>query len=597
MNHAEINQFIASYLLNDKTNSSLMISAPWGTGKSYYITNTLIPYIEETTDFKCLVVSVYGVTSLRELSDFVYRKNTKKTLSNAIKTIQSNLAQSKVSEKAALGFNGISLAPAERVGLTFADLDLTDRLLILEDIERSSIDVVELLGYVNNLTEYSHAKVVLVANEEKLIIYETKTDGKKQNKVLTEPSKRYVKTKEKTIRDTIKYQPGVIDVLSSIYGQFINTSISKFVGDSEEFAGTIDADVLEDIEEQNPDIGLNLRSIIFGIDKTREILDRVSFDVKKEFFNELLLGNIAFSLKWKNDSSIANWTNDNATLLGCRKHALLKPSRDYIVEQKFCSDDFEKEQERFFERIEQLQKNDKLREVLNVLYNYYEEQESLVVESIQSLTKMVKGGDVPKLEYSKIGNYLISVKESIGCHDKLIDECLDEMVNSVKDVGKEFVDSVTFHSGIQLESSEAKTEFKKFKERMLEKRDNMDVVSFDYNRTNLTKWLNYVRTKSGTFSSERGFAKFLDVAKFIELLKTLTAAEIADVRHAFHDVYSFANLYDYFTEDVNSLDALKEGLKALKEFPSYDAIQKLQIKYFISNVEEIINTIRNDRDA
>ncbi len=39
MKTEELNDFIKHYIEMDKTQSALMLTAPWGTGKSYYINN------------------------------------------------------------------------------------------------------------------------------------------------------------------------------------------------------------------------------------------------------------------------------------------------------------------------------------------------------------------------------------------------------------------------------------------------------------------------------------------------------------------------------------------------------------------------------
>ena len=57
MTNDEYNLYIENYLKNDKTQSAIMLTAPWGMGKSYYIQNCLIPYLEKSQDTKCIVVS------------------------------------------------------------------------------------------------------------------------------------------------------------------------------------------------------------------------------------------------------------------------------------------------------------------------------------------------------------------------------------------------------------------------------------------------------------------------------------------------------------------------------------------------------------
>ena len=51
---------------------------------------------------------------------------------------------------------------------------MSDKLIIFEDIERSGIDIIELMGYVNNLCEQDGVKVLLVASEKEILKYETK---------------------------------------------------------------------------------------------------------------------------------------------------------------------------------------------------------------------------------------------------------------------------------------------------------------------------------------------------------------------------------------------------------------------------------------
>ena len=45
MNTNQLNQYIKNYLENDKTNSAIMLTGAWGTGKSHYIKNQLISFL------------------------------------------------------------------------------------------------------------------------------------------------------------------------------------------------------------------------------------------------------------------------------------------------------------------------------------------------------------------------------------------------------------------------------------------------------------------------------------------------------------------------------------------------------------------------
>lgn len=53
--------------------------------------------------------------------------------------------------------------------LLYSSVDLSSKLLVFEDLERSNIDLIKLLGYVNNLVERDGVKVLLVANENEIL--------------------------------------------------------------------------------------------------------------------------------------------------------------------------------------------------------------------------------------------------------------------------------------------------------------------------------------------------------------------------------------------------------------------------------------------
>ena len=72
MTTEQLNYYIKHYLEEDKTKSAIMLNAPWGTGKSYYIQNELIPFLAKGKTNRCVVVSMYGLTKLSEISKSLY---------------------------------------------------------------------------------------------------------------------------------------------------------------------------------------------------------------------------------------------------------------------------------------------------------------------------------------------------------------------------------------------------------------------------------------------------------------------------------------------------------------------------------------------
>ena len=80
MTNAELNGYILHYLTADRTKSAIMLTGGWGTGKSHYIQNELIPFLESEKNGKhqCVVVSLYGLKETGEIIRSLYLESRMK---------------------------------------------------------------------------------------------------------------------------------------------------------------------------------------------------------------------------------------------------------------------------------------------------------------------------------------------------------------------------------------------------------------------------------------------------------------------------------------------------------------------------------------
>lgn len=74
MTYDDMNSFILNYLKNDITGRAIMLTGEWGSGKSYYVKNTLKPFLEDKDNgkHKCVIVSLYGLSDTSEISKAIY---------------------------------------------------------------------------------------------------------------------------------------------------------------------------------------------------------------------------------------------------------------------------------------------------------------------------------------------------------------------------------------------------------------------------------------------------------------------------------------------------------------------------------------------
>ena len=146
MTYQELNQYILHYLTEDKTKSAIMLTAPWGSGKSHYIQNELKPFLENG-EIRCLIVSLYGLKNLFEVSKALYLECRTKFLNNGSEKAVAGKLAAKTILKGVTSFFSIDLSHSDKeMQELFDSVDLSGKLIILEDLERSGIDILEVLG-------------------------------------------------------------------------------------------------------------------------------------------------------------------------------------------------------------------------------------------------------------------------------------------------------------------------------------------------------------------------------------------------------------------------------------------------------------------
>ena len=163
-------------------------------------------------------------------------------------------------------------------------------------------------------------------------------------------------------------------------------------------------------------------------------------------------------------------------------------------------------------------------------------------------------------------------------------------------VDKTLDDQIRFSGGIVPESSKSRDEFAKFREKLLKKSSKIEnIFDFNYKKENLYDWLESIKKNRNYFVELKKFASLFDTEKLCNLIKDLLPFEIGQIRSAFHSVYSFSNLGDFFSCDFDSLIDLRKRLNNVFEEALLDKVALLQIKYFISNLDDFIERLNVNR--
>lgn len=599
MKMGDLNSYIKHYLEDDKTQSAIMLTAPWGTGKSYYIRNELIPYLNtDSKQNRCVVVSLYGLNSLADISKSLYLEIRSKLFNTKSEAATTGTLVAKTVAKGLANFFGVDLSLSdEDLKKLYQSIDLSNRLIVFEDVERTSIDIIEFLGYVNSLVEQDEVKVLLVANEEALIEYvPTETETKEEeeiasiihratdnkNRTYTEKTKQYLRLKEKTISDTLIYDCDFSTAITNIIKRFPSEKLKAFA----------DCHYVEKIVKILNDSSIyNLRSFLFACQKTNDILLKLDEPYENDFIECIFFGNILYAFKLKTGKK-EKWdgTEHFSISMGSEKYPLFHFCFDYIIKQILSSDKIKPASEalktlRLYDNRKSAGDKD-----LNALYCYYINTENDVLKAVQSIsTRLDDINDISFFEYSRLAIYALVVKFHLGCDVQHIKE---KLIQNLHNRGNEINPDMLFTTLLDAENEppELVSEFKDLKKRMTESllAKESSPFGFDYEQNQISSFYTAVINNETKILSGGSFANRLNMDRVADLFAKSTPEQMEDIRGIFVAVYRAGNIKQVLGEDLEAIEILAMRIEKDSQNSGLDKVQRLQYKWFLENLKEII---------
>lgn len=210
------NQHITEYLeyylaLENPPEYAVLLRGDWGTGKSWFMKD----FMDNHPNQKFLYVSLYGITSYKEIEDAFYEqlhpilsskamKIGRKILTGVLKTTV------KIDLDGANKGDDVTATATLPDFVTSFDKSAEDRALIFDDLERCSIKTPDIMGYINQYVENYGLKVILLANEQELI---KKTEEEKTD------MNGYLRIKEKLIGKSFDINADLEAALGVFIGQ------------------------------------------------------------------------------------------------------------------------------------------------------------------------------------------------------------------------------------------------------------------------------------------------------------------------------------------------------------------------------------------
>ncbi|MFY9143558.1 P-loop NTPase fold protein [Sulfuricurvum sp.] len=169
-----IHEFLDYYIKLDKPEYAVLLSGKWGSGKTFFIEN----FIENRRKKNNVVkISLFGLKTKEDIHKKVIFKLFGLDNHHNVKIIVKS----------------VGFALNKFVGIKLIDMSMEwalkqagnqNAIFIFDDLERANIELTELHGYINGLTEKHKQKVILLADEDKLnedekyLLFKEKTIGK-----------------------------------------------------------------------------------------------------------------------------------------------------------------------------------------------------------------------------------------------------------------------------------------------------------------------------------------------------------------------------------------------------------------------------------
>ena len=204
--------------------------------------------------YTTIYMSLYGISNLEEISKKIFIETTQLMDKNLRKYMEQH-EEKTIPEYAKTGIDMANLfgVAQNENKINYEEFFSTDdKVLCFDDLERANVDVIDILGYINNFVEHDHIKTIIICNEKELstklksnnlemktfiatYLLDKQGELLKKDKPMVEKIKdkiehifdkanEYERIKEKLIGETFEYAPKFDYIINGILMRYENDS-------------------------------------------------------------------------------------------------------------------------------------------------------------------------------------------------------------------------------------------------------------------------------------------------------------------------------------------------------------------------------------
>ena len=650
MTREEIIAGVKDYIRDPKAQYAVLIDSPWGSGKTYLYKNYILPAIEAMTEPPVeekinIYISLYGISSIDALA--------KQLMTNFLITIQNKKAN--VAKRTLQETGGLLAIASKAVSVSIKDVinvDLSkisslkelgrvkDIVLCFDDLERCTIPVNEVLGFVDNVIEHCGCKVIVLADEENIgkiyansnvelkylsllmggrKLVEQREDMpleddeitieqlKKLNESVYSVNYFYKDIREKVIGKTLPYYPSLRETILEILNGNPEINTTGYVRENDYRAflnAHIDRIEKSFLETDNR----NLRIFLRWIDKYKMIYKKTEENYRTSPFHKQITDSFLQYSIWLSGSigqnkKLVPWNSGFNV-----DYIVFEGNEDEpIIRHRFIDEWMKKtywDDKAFGQSVKQVEsvesqnslkskKKESTGKALGDLRDWRFKQDDEVARLINKLRNELKDGKYAFGDFQKIIDTLLLMKKMKLYNGDLMET--QKVMLGLIDKSTECEEIVKMpRTFVSEDDRKAYMEvYGPVEARIDERVKELNLASaVDTNKYETAKiFLESCEEKKSYYIEHKSFTEFISIDRVVELLKKSSLEGIYSIKQGFATVYDMGSINAFYMNDISELRRLKEMLLNREFFPIEGRTREIAIESFVELLNQVLGYI------
>lgn len=621
LSYDELKNELDCYIATSTSKYAVMVSGEWGCGKTYMLKNIYLPELDQKyiTDNKKnkkpIYITLNGINDIGEIKNKMFielsNNNVLKKASPIINLI-ALAAEAKI--------KGIGKTIKKGYSVLLKDMvEIKNSIVFFDDLERCKIEITEILGFINDLVENYDAKVIIIADEDKInkknthknieqkylvalkLLENTKTEKEKnidfKNKMkivkedIFDTDENYKFIKEKTIFKTYSIKNDINLIISNFKKNMIkNEYLTKIVDDKKNWL----------IEKMNEFEHNNIRTLQFVFESFNRlgqtILDvdfKTNEKSRKKILVEIFEYIVMKSIYVKKGINSYMWKEKQEFGEVCLSHKENISYSDYIVGFRFV-DDFIVNSYYNKEYITKVIKDylDNINvfetdEDLKVIERYWVHSENEVKESVKKISSKIRNKDYNIKYYSQI-LIKLSCIEVWGVAIDEIHETVQAMENNIKN--EKVIEELNDEYAYEISDEEQSKKYTEYFERLTKafkknktKQTKKKITNLMTNSNEGEELKNYCYYNELFFRENESFLSFIDFELLIQSFQNNPIEYIYNFRYIIQRIYKGKAAEIYVLDKNLAIDLIER----LNKISLADKIRNKAINLLIDDLEKI----------